>query len=318
MPSAIALAVTMVSYDHVALRWSVTPLPSAAAFDLYRSNNPTTGFELVTSGIDGATYTDLLNLRARFRPVFYMLKGLVDGEEVTSSVVGIEAEPNMTTLVLSKRERFQLAKNDGNAAWLYPKRKWGPKCSVCTTEAAQPLSFCPRCYGTRYEGGFFPPVPLYVSFKRVTAERGGHQPTHVEERDTNSLWTANWALVSPEDVIIEAGPPNLVWIVEGVSRTAYNRSPLSQTLQVNTVERGHVYYDLPRPAFAWPAHEEIWYESFNDSDKGFDDMWSDRLKAYLATNPTTLHAPGIPAVAPAGPVIQVDPGDYDPFGGGFR
>lgn len=317
---AIELMVDMISYDHISLRWNVTPAPAGPVqFEILRSGTPTTGFESVGLS-ETPLHIDFINMMSRFRPVFYRVRAVIEGQAFESQVAGIDMPPEHTLMVLAKRERFQLAKYDGNPAWLYVRRQWGVKCPVCTTPTHGPVTdSCTRCYNTGIEGGFFPPVPIYVSFKGLNQERGQHMPTHVDQQRSNQLWTANWAMASSDDVLIEAGAPFLVWNVDSVARSAYNRSFLSQTLVCNTVERGHVYYDLPRPtAFQWPDPvSEVWYESFTPGEPAFDDLWAQRLKIYLDSNPTTLHDQVLEVPEMPKPV-SVDAGDYDPFAGGFR
>lgn len=280
---AIELATLFVSYDRVALRWALTEAaPGGVTFEVLRSGNALTGFEVV-GRTRNIVYLDQVNLMGKSRPTYYKVRATIGAQEVESNVADLGAPPDDTVLRLQRRERFQLAKFDGFPAMLYSRRRSGARCPRCVGNPAQGSMGieCAMCFGTGFKGGYYPPMPLYVARQSLEQDGANLTENYVKESSTANFWTSNWAIVVPEDVLIEMTPPNRVWRVTGAQRTERRLAEIRQLLTVSEADKGSAVYRVPIPDFAFPAREEIFMFDWSEPPRDFDTLFQERLEAYV-------------------------------------
>lgn len=279
---AIRLQVIFASFDRVALRWSVEPaVTSPVRFEVRRSGNAETGYETIGS-TESVVFIDKVSLSGKFRPTFYQIRAVIGTETVESNVAGLQAPPNDDVLRLQRRERFKLAKYDGVPALLYTRRRTGPPCPRCTPsrEEGDMGVDCEICYGTGFKGGYYPPLPIYVANQALMTQGSNLTETHVKDNSHANLWTSNWTIVSPEDVIIEMVPPNHVWTVTGIQRSERRRAAVRQLLTVSEADKGRVVYRLPIPDIQFPAADEIFMFDHADPPRDFDTVFQELIDTY--------------------------------------
>lgn len=280
----IELTTLFVSYDRVALRWRLgVPVLAPVTFEVLISENAVTGYEVIER-TEAVALIKKLALGSKFKPHYFKVRAEIDGREIISNTASLAAPPNEDVLRLQRRERFKLSKYDGVPALLYTRRRSGEPCPRCVTNNAHQGDFginCRICYGTGIKDGYYLPLPIYVAAQVLKSEGTRLTDNKVTESSNTNLWTSNWSIVSPEDVIIEMTPPNLVWQVTGVQRTERRRSPVRQLITANEPDKGHVLAQLPITAFEFPAPSEIYMFDFEDG-KDFDAIFQERLDVYLA------------------------------------
>lgn len=279
---AILLEVLFASYDRVAIRWSLDPVANGpVTFEVWRSESAEVGFEKVAT-TDGVVYIDRVDLMGKFKPAFYQIKAVVDGVKQESKPAGLLAPPNDEVLRLQRRERFKLAKYDGVPALLYSRRRSGEQCPRCvpTREQGDMGVDCMVCFGTGFKEGYYPPLPIYVANQSLMHQGSNLQDTLVKDNSNANLWTSNWTIISPEDVIIEMVPPNYVWTVTGVQRSERRRAGIRQLLTVAQADKGRVIYNLPIPDIRFPAREDIFMFDHADPPRDFDTVFQELIDTY--------------------------------------
>jgi hypothetical protein len=280
----IELRTIFASYDKVALRWSLDePVRQVVTFEVWRSESSTTGF--VRVGVTRSlVWVDRVNLLAKFKPMYYQVRALIANHPAVSNTAAITNAPDETVLRFQRRERFQLGKYDGVPAFVYTRRRTGQVCPRCVgdKEMGDLGVDCMTCFGTGFRGGYYPPVPIYVAHQDLKTEGSNIQQNYVKDSSSTNLWTSNWTIMSPEDVVIEMSPPNQVWRVTGMQKSERFRAPSRQIFTANEADKGHAIYRLPIPDFDWPDRREIFFQDFdNDPPRDFDTMWQERLDAYV-------------------------------------
>lgn len=278
----ITLTTIFASYDRVAMRWALDePVRQVVVFEIWRSESSTTGFTRV--GVTRSlAWVDRVNLLAKQKPMYYQVRASIATRPVVSNTAAITNAPNEDVLRLQKRERFQLAKYDGVPAFLYTRRRTGRPCSRCVgaKEMGDLGVDCMTCFGTGFEGGYYPPLPIYVAHQDLKTEGSNIQQNYVKESSNTNLWTSNWTIISPEDVLVEMAPPNLIWRITGMQKSQRRQAVSRQLMTANEADKGHAIYHLPIPDFPWPAREEIFFQDF-DAGQDFETIWQERIDAYV-------------------------------------
>lgn len=280
----IELRTIFASYDKVALRWSIEePIRQVVTFEVYRSESSTTGFKRV--GItQSLSWVDRVNLLAKFKPMYYQVRATISGRPCESNVAAITNAPNQDALRFQKRERFQLAKFDGVPSMLYTRRRTGKPCHRCVgdKELGDFGIDCTICFGTGFDGGYYPPLPIYINHQTLKSEGANLQENLVKEDSTTNLWTSNWTIISPEDILMEMLPPNYLWIITGVQKSTRRGAVIRQIMTANEVDKGQVLYRLPIPDFNWPQRDEIFFQDFGIPSRDFDAIWHERISLYVS------------------------------------
>lgn len=276
----------------ILLRWEVDDDPGTVlTFSVYRSGSQHGNWSLIGTSLS-PTYEDRFTPGAKFDPVYYY----IECEGVKSEVITVYDAPDIDTQVLAGRVRYQIARHNGNPAFLYQRRQFGPRCPDCFRAGQGSTNpQCPTCYGTGFEAGYWPGVPIYAARFQPSTEQGVMSQTQNIQAGSETLWVGHTVIVHAEDVIIEENVSRDGWIVQkNVTRSERYHHPISQRFDVNQIDRGHVLYRLPRPAFSFPPRKSI-YRGYNNGDpKGFDAQWRERLDAYAATLPVIDLRPPAP------------------------
>lgn len=317
-PVAFKLETLFVGFDRLALRWSFgANILFPVRYTVWRSENATGGFVPVLQDADQLNYVDSINNQSKFKPLYYYVTYEANGQTVKSNIASVLNAPNSDVLRLQKRERFQLAKFDGVPAFLYTRRRSGPPCPRCTTSNAAMGDLgvsCQLCFGTGIEGGYYPPTPIYIAKQVLNAKGASLMDSRVKESANSNLWTSNWTITNPEDVIVEMVPPNVIWRVTGVQMSERRRAGVRQLLTTNEADKGGAISFLPIPVcFEFPPRETIFI--FSWTGENFDEMFQRLTDEYNAANPRSFAA-----AEPAGPATQQlasPPGQQDAITGFF-
>lgn len=312
------LTTLFVAFDRLALRWTFSKnILFPVQYTVWRSENATGGFVPVATNLDQLTYVDAINNQSKFKPLYFYVTYTYNGLEVRSNIASVLNAPNIDVTRLQKRERFQLGKFDGVPAFLYTRRRSGPPCPRCTTsnKAMGDVGVdCQLCFGTGIEGGYYPPTPVYLAKQVLNTKGASLLESRVKETSNSNLWTSNWTIINPEDVLIEMVPPNVIWHVTGVQMSERRRAGVRQLLTANETDKGSVTSFLPIPTnFIFPDREDIFM--FNWEGEDFDELFRRLTDEYNEANPRNFAAnkSNIPATQqPTSP-----PGQKDPITGFF-
>jgi hypothetical protein len=122
----------------------------------------------------------------------------------------------------------------------------------------------------------------------------------VNEVNSSNLWTSNWSIISPEDVVREMVPPNTIWVVTGAQHSDRLRAPVRQLLTANESDKGSPLYRLPLPDFTFPARADIFLFDHEGEDD-FDSLFGRLIDAYLEHDRRPYAANEVPTELPPPP-----------------
>lgn len=278
----LRLRTVYVTFNRVALRWETDEeVPEGLTYTLWRSET-LTGFEQVAE-TERQVHVDRVNLLSKNRNVQYQVRVTVNGLELRSNVADLFGPENDDAIRFQKRERFQLAKYDGTPALLYSRRTFGPRCPRCTAvKTAGDMGLnCTRCYGTGFDRGFYPPVPIYVAPHALDNTSSNLEREIIRESSPGQFWTSNWAEIGDGDVIIDQTTPNTIWIVGSVQATARFKHWVRQLFTAKEATRGGPLSNLPVPVFPWPRREEMWAIDHARPPRDFHTVFEELVEAYV-------------------------------------
>lgn len=155
-------------------------------------------------------------------------------------------------------------------ALVFPARKSGAKCKICSMPGQGSfLSKCKTCYGTGFDGGYYEPVLVFLSYNMAFQKSKSNTGDRISEEVPQSVeLSTEWAIIGPNDYIMELEAPNRLWAAQNVSINEFNGYPISQRVGLMQEESGHPLYSLTLPHFTQP--DKIVYKDFsrlNDEGK---------------------------------------------------
>lgn len=134
--------------------------------------------------------------------------------------------------------------------WLLKRRKEGPKCPLCLDPVGNPDdSRCPRCFGTRYDGGYFAGEFTYLQLE-VNADNIDTDPQLGTIQNSNTIENCRM-LGDPtpqtRDVFVD-GKTDRRYMIETIVSSAVIRSyPVVTTIILRPVGLGDIIYDFETP-----------------------------------------------------------------------
>lgn len=249
------------SYGHndCAVRWKLLSGYEAAKVYVYRSEDGITGWELLNGKkpvVGSPVFVDhhfvIRNLETSR---LYRLLLVYEGEEHDSPVVGIFDKLTRREFGIVRRlmQLLMLSMDRGRQGIrvkLLRKLMDGKPCPKCTdslTGQAAGTSLCRTCYGTKWVGGYAPPVDTWIRAERWSGTSKEDSPDGKGRTDKRSLGTLALCIPEPstDDLIINpvtderfgVGPVHLEYF-RGVIPTWC--SP-----ELSLIPRSDVRYQLP-------------------------------------------------------------------------
>ena len=103
---------------------------------------------------------------------------------------------------------------------------------------------CTKCYGTKFDGGYYPPIDIYVNYMSspTKPENMSVTGTTIEETPMQ-LWTGDFPVISQGDVIVLHN--GFRYRVISWASTDKGEKTLRQILQVQKIPYSDVIYKFP-------------------------------------------------------------------------
>lgn len=239
--------------DCLTLHWEISDIPWGATYtvDVYRSESPTSGFDLIAKDITNRdVYHDwTVNLSSFTRPHYYKLvyKDSTDAE-VTSEVEWLRNALDAEAADIVRRNLLALELYIGSPVFFLLRRSWGPHCPKCYNPDTHKttMSYCDVCFGTSYADGFFEPIMGFITNAPPTKQLIFRQ-LYEHEPDIRTYWTSNYPVLKPNDILVNN--MNERWMIKRIQLTQKMGAVLRQIFSAVQIPKSDVIYRVDVPQF---------------------------------------------------------------------
>lgn len=172
----------------------------------------------------------------------------------------IDKRLRLISRVVIRRAATALRYFNGIEIAVFKRRHFGRRCTCVDLKTKEVLySNCTDCYGTGWEGGFYPAIPTLG--RLMDAEPAIN--TEVEGRTNvlrGRLSLINFPRIEKDDIIVELDS-NRRWVVNGTDDTHWRRRKVIQASTCTELARTSVFYNLdPSAVTLLPPEEEVYVE----------------------------------------------------------
>lgn len=240
-------------FKHVGVEWKVPADWGRCLFNVYQSQIEDGPFQLLNPDpINGTMLLDTSTQEyKKFDRGFYVVEAIL----VDRSNVSIRSEPTswqqaqsswvgLRALEIQRREYLLLSRFVGGKSYVFRKRAYGPRCSECWSSKLELVTKdnCKTCYGTSFEGGYWPPAPSYLQYETTPNE---NQKTYFGITESNQIgaWTISIPEIRPDDLVLRAGEWSL-YRVDKITPTELQGNTVRQILTISQLDKGFVEYNL--------------------------------------------------------------------------
>jgi hypothetical protein len=200
------------------------------------------------SGIDFYQWADYSGELANLQKIYFYrvrLRRISTQEEIETPVFTWNTDLDLEGLYVVEEHNFLLEDSTGVPALTFPRKRGGMTCPNCfdPIQKKRTSSYCLRCFGTNWDGGFYNPIDSYIDFNpspqnTVIKDWGETQPN-----ETNVFLT-NYPLLGNGDVIRELQNGKL-WRVTRTQPAEKRRMPTLQFARVVEINPGDVETKIP-------------------------------------------------------------------------
>ena len=233
------------SFQHVTIDgrpWkSEWPSATTDSTNLYQVAGPISALDFY----EWVDYTP--QMRNLHKHYFYRvrIRRLSTQEEIGSTSITWHGDLDLEGLYVVDEHNYLLEDTTGMPSLALKKRRSGVTCTSCfdPIQKKRTQSFCQRCYGTNWEGGFHKPIDLFADFTpsvdaTIVREWGETQPSE------SDVLVTNYPRLSTGDMLIELKEGRR-WRVTQVRRTEKRLAPMLQFVRVIEINPGDVEYTFP-------------------------------------------------------------------------
>ncbi|HET8686739.1 MAG TPA: hypothetical protein VFM18_08750 [Methanosarcina sp.] len=240
-------------YHYVAVQWTVPDSWGDCVFNVYHSALEEGPYELLTtSPLNGNCLVDYSSQDySKFRNGFYVVEAIL--RSLNNRV--LRSKPctwqnvrrnwvQLRALDIQRRENVLLSKFTGVKSYLFKRRTYGMRCTNCWDPVSETVTKdkCLVCFGTSFQGGYFPPVPLFVQYEPTP---NNLMKTYFGKFEPNQIGA--WSIAIPEiasdDIVVRIGDWN-VYKVGPIQTTELQAVPVRQIMQLTQLGRRDVENEL--------------------------------------------------------------------------
>lgn len=251
--SAIRVRVYPRWYHYVAMEWTVPAEWGDCVFNVYHSATEIGNYSKINQApINGNSLIDYTAQDySKFRNGYYIVEAILLG----ASNAAMRSKPvtwhntrrswvDIRATDIQRRENVLLRKFTGVKSYLFKRRTYGLRCSNCWDAKSETVTkdHCTVCFGTSFEGGYFPPIPLFVQYEPTPSNV---MKTYFGRFEPNQIgaWTIAMPDISSDDIVIRTGDWN-VYKVGSVQTTELQAVPVRQIMQLTQLGRRDVENEL--------------------------------------------------------------------------
>ena len=236
------------------INWELINSSQDFEFFIERSGSPEGPFVTINAisirhaygYIDRSYNTESIN-----RQIYYRVRGTNGEETIYSTIKELSQEnPNYIGLAVARNKQILLRRFNGTKCYVFIRKTFGPKCPKCYDSVRQKStsSYCPVCYGTTFEGGYFSPISIYMYLEHLNKVNYKTDLQNVENLRIDNNWCGNYPLFAPGDLIIRAKDETMRYIIEApITRTEQNNVVVEQRFPVTQVHASRIEMKVPVP-----------------------------------------------------------------------
>jgi len=241
----------------VVIQWSLTDtsMPGTYRFQVERSGSPEGPWVTLTPTpvqdvyvfIDREVKLIVKENRYFYRVIFIDPSGRQFTSDAQDLLRNLKKHDFLLASEFNRKESLRLVQYVGVEAYLLKRKHYGERCTSCFDPATGKIvkSKCFCCYGTKYVGGYFPPIPIYVEiqpFPKVSRLEAGGQGT--SEQFVTSGRMPAYPLVARADIIVER-ENNRRWHIMKVVCDELRTVPVVQRLEeIREIARTDIEYRI--------------------------------------------------------------------------
>ncbi len=244
--------------DTCLVRWNVLSGFERGRFYVYRSEDGHTGWELLnpdTPVVDRNYFEDRgFVVRDLLTTVHYRVLLELGNEEFDSPVVGIFDKLNRKEFGIVRRilevELKSLREGrQGIEVLVFSPLVRGKTCRCVdpVTRQSSQASLCPYCYGTRFEGGYQPPVTTWIRADKWNSNAKVDDPSGKHRVDQNSVKTRALAIppLTTDDLVVHTATDSRLVVVDTTVEYFRGMVPVICEPTLTLLPRQDIRYQLP-------------------------------------------------------------------------
>lgn len=186
--------------------------------------------------------------------LFYRVKVVAgDGGVYYSDPVGVEGglsgRDAAIVQEMIRKERLRNASQVGTEGYLLKAYRHGPPCPTCTDAVTGEVtnSHCPTCYGTGFQGGYFPPYPTFAVMEDYGTRESLNPQTNMSKPVTVPARMLAQPQINSLDVFVEKNSDKRYIIHEYKVVAQHRGVPIAVVAELRLAPYSDVIYTVNVP-----------------------------------------------------------------------
>lgn len=248
------LNIDQINVGEVGITWEVSDPSQAFEFFIDRSGSPEGPFKTLNDlsiknsyGYIDRTYND----ESSNRQIYYRIRGTSNKESIESEIKRLDHDDlNYLGFAIVRNKKLALERLFGTKCYVFIRKTFGPKCKHCYDPARQKSisSYCTYCYGTTFDGGYFNPIEMYIQLNPLIKANMKSDLQNTENLRIDGVWTINYPILSPGDIIVEAKHQDDRYVIETpIQHTEQHQAIVEQRFPVTKIHLSRIEMKIPVP-----------------------------------------------------------------------
>jgi len=250
-----SISVYPVASRQILVEWRLeeATAPGDYLFWIERANSPEGPWESLTPIplVNQFFHVDRKSVYLSKEPhLYYRLKVRApDGEECTSRpkdlLRNLERKQFLQAREVIRKEILRFRKFAGIRVLILKKKHFGRKCNECIDQVTgyQIDSLCLNCYGTRWEGGFEPPIEAWLERGPMDNNKALGGSGWMTEDFEGQVRAVAYPLFTRDDIVVEAETNTRLRVLR-ISTAELRTVPIVQILTVRVIPRNEIEYKV--------------------------------------------------------------------------
>ena len=240
-------------YKHIAVEWKVPADWGNCVFNVYFCHAETGPFVRINpSPIEGTYLLDTTTEEfSKFNKGFYQVEAILK-DQGNASIISPPSSwdtyqkdwVSIRHREIQRREYLLLSKFAGIKTYLFKRKDYGRRCPECWSHITEKVTKdnCSTCFGTSFEGGYFPPATTYMQYD---ATPDSNSKTYFGKFEPNQIqaWTISMPEMEPDDIVVRAGDWP-IYRIDGVQSTELQGRIVRQIFKLTQLSKGDIEYSL--------------------------------------------------------------------------